>query len=94
MQLLLTDTKFVQISGTRVAVSKEGLNNSQTDAIELPSTIFQRFCGSSEILAIMNAQSVTSCSYAVSGNEAVFDKIIRYQEDRQVSEYFVGMKRG
>ncbi len=89
MQLLLTDTKFVQISGTRVAVGNEALRQKQADSVELPSTIFQRFCGTPEILAAINAASVSSCSEAVIGKESVFEKIIMYQSERQQSEYFV-----
>lgn len=57
MHLLLTDTKFVQISGTRVAVGVRAFHHSQADAVELPSTLFERFADNADLLAAINETS-------------------------------------
>lgn len=68
MHLLLTDTKFVQISGTRVAVGVGAFHHSQADAVELPSTLFERFADDADILAAINETSRKRSSFVVSSN--------------------------
>ena len=73
MHLLLTDTRFVQISGTRVAVRRMKRPHKQGDAVELPSTLFERFADSPAILAAINEASMKRSSNVVAGTDAVVE---------------------
>lgn len=73
MHLLLTDTKFVQISGTRVAVRVMKRPHKQADAVELPSTLFERFADSPDLLAAINETSLKRSSVVVPGKREMVE---------------------
>lgn len=74
MQLLLTDTRFQIVSGTRVAVRAFIPAHAQVDAIEIPSTIMEFCCSDPTVLQQINQTSKELSHQARTAS----DKVLRF----------------